>query len=61
MDIFNFIRGIALLCVIGIHAVYIVNIYNSYPFTPSSLLHTPAWIAMWLFFPFRVFIRQRLL
>lgn len=50
MDIFNFIRGIALLCAIGIHAVYIVIVYNKYPAPASPLLHTPAWIAMWIFF-----------
>ena len=49
IDIFNFVRGIALLCVIGIHTVCVINpVYPDIRY--SKLFHTPAWISMWIFF-----------
>ena len=48
-DIFNFLRGIALLCVLGLHTVCVIGAV--YPEIPHSwLFNTPAWLAMWMFF-----------
>ncbi len=49
MDIFNFLRGIALLCVLGIHTVCVI--FTTYPeIHYSTLFHTPAAMSMWMFF-----------
>lgn len=48
-DIFNSIRGLALLCVLGIHTICVIH--PVYPETPYSwIFNTPAWLAMWIFF-----------
>lgn len=48
-DIFNFLREVALLCVIGLHTVCVISAV--YPEIPHSwLFNTPAWLAMWIFF-----------
>ena len=49
IDIFNFLRGIAILCVLGLHTpILVVNNFDikTYPF----YFNTPAWLAMWMFF-----------
>lgn len=49
IDIFNFLRGFALLCVIGLHTYCVIN--PEYPEIPHSwIFNTPAWLAMWIFF-----------
>lgn len=49
IDIFNFIRGLALLCVIGLHIISVIYpIYSQIHY--SKIYHTPAWMSMWIFF-----------
>lgn len=49
MDVFNFIRGVALLCVIGFHTLSVIQ--PTYPDIKAPWIFiTPAWYAMWVFF-----------
>ena len=49
MDVFNFIRGVALLCVIGFHTLCVIQ--PTYPdIKVPWIFITPAWYAMWAFF-----------
>ena len=48
-DIFNFLRSVALLCVLGVHSKIVISDANPAVHFPWYI-YTPAWAAMWMFF-----------
>ncbi len=51
MNIFNFVRVVATICVFCLH--FVITVKNTLGYTDASLpwlLYTPAWAAMWMFF-----------
>lgn len=51
VDIFNFLRAYALLCVMGIHSMIVINsICPKMTTTWNWYIFTPAWVAMGMFY-----------
>lgn len=48
-DIYNFLRGLAILCVFGVHSLIVIRDFYPDMHFPW-VYYTPAWAAMWMFF-----------
>lgn len=49
-DIFRILRGVAMLCVFGVHAKIVISNASPQELNFPWFLYTPAWAAMWIFF-----------